>query len=149
MTAGKQLDYLEWLFGQHPNDKSATKDVGLAKSEQAAFEAWLSEARPPGDCTDVHEQWLRSEARAEFLDAAVGADPYADVKAAFADGELQINMALWNEPDQWEDYRGACSFVHAPRSYRRKPKSAAQPTARTPAEEACYQEHKQRAESQA
>lgn len=39
------------------------------ESEQAACEAWLSRACPSGDAESVHNQWLRSDDYADWLDA--------------------------------------------------------------------------------
>lgn len=50
-------------------------------------------------------------------------DPYAEVKKAFADGELQINYGSLSTPN-WQDYRDSESpkYDSPPHCYRRKPK---------------------------
>lgn len=46
--------------------------MGVAQTmdEQTAFEQWLQDASPSGDCEAVYQQWLHSHARAQVLEGA-------------------------------------------------------------------------------
>jgi hypothetical protein len=40
----------------------------MLDSEQEAFERWLSRTRPSGDATSVHNQWLDSYERMDYIE---------------------------------------------------------------------------------
>jgi hypothetical protein len=51
-------------------EPEALQAAALPVEEQAAFEKWLSETRPSGDCEAVMRSWEESGARADWLEQA-------------------------------------------------------------------------------
>jgi hypothetical protein len=100
-----------WPF---PNRASTTLGSPVTSpdpAEDAAFQAWVDATRPSGDAEAVHRDWLRSDARWEF----VAKKRAAAIQAAQPDKEA-IAARIYSDAFRTEPL--ATKLVHLPFEYK-------------------------------